>query len=73
MSKKNIKILVTGGHGMLGSEVVKILKKNKSYKIYSPSSKEMNLLNFNLTKRFFLKIKPDFFFNDSRQSWRNKR
>ncbi|EMH80494.1 nucleoside-diphosphate-sugar epimerase [alpha proteobacterium HIMB114] len=49
------KAFITGGNGFLGRCLIKNLLK-KNYQIYSPSSKQLNLLNkkklFKLTKRF---------------------
>lgn len=49
------KIFVTGGSGYLGRHLIKYLK-SKNYKIFSPTSKEVNLKNFNQLK----KIKNNF-------------
>tara|TARA_B110000008_G_scaffold271058_1_gene302056 strand:+ start:702 stop:1634 length:933 start_codon:yes stop_codon:yes gene_type:complete len=53
------KILITGASGMVGKSLIKILKKKK-YKILSPSSKELNLLDQNSIENFLKKNKPFF-------------
>tara|TARA_B110000503_G_scaffold143522_1_gene245522 strand:+ start:3383 stop:4309 length:927 start_codon:yes stop_codon:yes gene_type:complete len=47
MSKK--KIFVTGGSGFLGRHLIPVLKKK--YLVFAPSSKEINLMNFNNLKK----------------------
>lgn len=51
------KILITGASGMVGKSLIKILKK-KNYKILSPSSKKLNLLDQNSIENFLKKNKP---------------
>ena len=53
------KILITGASGMLGKSLIKILSK-KNYKILSPNSKKLNLLNQNSTDKYLKKNKPFF-------------
>lgn len=43
------KIFITGGSGYLGRHLIKYLK-SKNYKIYAPTSKEINLKNYNQIK-----------------------
>ena len=38
------KILLTGGSGTLGTEIIKICKKNKDI-FFAPTSKEMDITN----------------------------
>ena len=49
-------ILITGSSGMVGRSLVKNLK-NK-YKIFTPSSKELNLDNINKIEKYLRKKKP---------------
>ena len=53
------KILITGASGMVGKSLIKILKKKK-YKILSPSSKKLDLLNQNSIETFLKKNRPFF-------------
>lgn len=52
------KILITGASGMIGNSLIKLLNK-KNYKILSPSSKKLNLLNLNSIKSYLKKNKPN--------------
>jgi GDP-L-fucose synthase len=56
MNKKD-KILVTGSNGLLGSQIIKLLKKNNRNYI-SCTSKKLNLVNYNRIDSFFKKNKP---------------
>ena len=57
--KKNQKIAVFGSNGMVGSALCKLFK-NKGYKkIFSPTKKELNLLDFSEVKDWFGKFKPE--------------
>jgi nucleoside-diphosphate-sugar epimerase len=47
MHKK--KIFITGGNGFLGRHLIPILKKDNL--VISPSSKKVNLMNFNDLKK----------------------
>tara|TARA_B100001248_G_scaffold214731_1_gene169362 strand:+ start:322 stop:1206 length:885 start_codon:yes stop_codon:yes gene_type:complete len=53
-------ILITGGSGFIGSTFVKNLKKNKSYKVFHPTSKILNLTNLKSVNKFFSKNKIDY-------------
>ena len=52
--KKN-KILITGSTGMIGSALVRKLKKDKKFIVYAPSKKKLNLLNLRPLNLFFKK------------------
>ena len=54
-----MKLLVTGGTGLVGSAIKSILN-NKKYDVTFASSKDCNLTNFQETHNFFKKIQPDF-------------
>ncbi len=56
---KNSKIFVAGHKGMVGTAVVRYLKKKKYKKIITVDKNKLNLLNQNLTERFLRKTKPD--------------
>lgn len=45
-----MKILITGGTGLIGRNVIPILEKK--YRIYSPSRKELDLLDFKAVERY---------------------
>ena len=53
-------ILITGGSGFIGSTFVKNLKKNKSYKVFHPTSKILNLTDLKSVNKFFSKNKIDY-------------
>lgn len=57
------KILVTGASGMIGSSLLKLLKKNGYKNIISPSSTELDLRNQNDVKDFFTTNKPEYIFH----------
>ena len=54
-----MKILLTGGSGMVGKNILEYSKKYK-HTFLSPSSKELNLLDYNSVNNFIKKNKPDF-------------
>ena len=55
------RILVTGGNGFLGSNVVGILKKDKSYEVSacSRSLNNIDLRDYKIAEKYFKEIKPD--------------
>ena len=59
------KIFIAGSSGMVGSAIKKVLIKSNygikelNGKIYCPTSKDLNLLNFQDVKNWFSKYKPD--------------
>lgn len=54
-----MKILITGGSGMVGRNLIYYLNKITKHEIFYPSSSELNLLNYNSVKNYIKKIKPD--------------
>ena len=60
--KNNIRCLVTGGNGFLGSHLINQLKKKK-IKIYITNSKQNDLRDFNQVEKIFKKFKPKIVFN----------
>jgi len=52
------KIYLSGGNGMVGRNIINHIE-SKNYKILSPKSSDLNLLNYNETKNFITKNKPD--------------
>lgn len=55
---KNKKIIVTGGSGFLGMQIVDKLKKY-SAEVFIPRTKKTNLIDYNQVMKFFEDIKPD--------------
>jgi len=78
-----MKVAVTGAYGMLGSDVVKVLQENKFEVIPFPTHTELDLADFNKTRDFVLKHKPevvvhlaasrnpDVVEKDPREGWRS--
>ena len=62
---KQDKIFIAGSSGMVGSAIKKVLIKSNygikelNGKIYCPTRKELNLLNFQDVKNWFNKFRPD--------------
>lgn len=56
---KNSKIFVAGHNGMVGSAIVRYLKKKNYKKIITVDRKKLDLLNQNLTEKYLKKTKPD--------------
>lgn len=55
-----MKILLTGGSGMVGRNVIKAAKKHSSIEVlYSPTRAEMNLFNYEETLSYIKNVKPD--------------
>ena len=57
---KNKKIFVAGHRGMVGSSILRLLKRKKYQKIYTIKSSKLNLLNQQKTLNYLKKIKPDY-------------
>ena len=55
----NDKIYVAGHKGMVGSAILRLLKKNKFENILTTSKEELNLLNSQDVDQWFCKNKPD--------------
>jgi GDP-L-fucose synthase len=53
-------LLITGGTGFVGSSFVKSLNNSKEYKVYSPSSKILNLEDIKSVEKFFNNHKVDY-------------
>lgn len=53
-----VKVLLTGGSGTLGTEILKIYDKEK-YKFLSPSSSKLDITNYISCQAWFLENKPD--------------
>jgi len=59
MINKNSKIFLAGHNGMLGSAILRILKKRGYKKIITVDKKRLDLRNQDLVKKFFKVKKPD--------------
>ena len=59
LSKKS-KIFLAGHNGMVGSSILRHLKKKNYKKIIVRNKKQLDLLNQEKTEKFFKKVKPDF-------------
>ena len=55
-----MKILVTGGNGLVGSAFKKISSNYYNYEFIFIGSKDCDLTNYDITYNFFDKYKPDF-------------
>ena len=62
MQKKD-KILITGATGLLGSALVKCLKKKNFNNLILVNSKNINLTNLNSIKNLIVKKKPKYIFH----------
>ena len=54
-----MKVLITGGSGMVGRNLLEHSEILKN-KVYAPTRKDLNLLNYSTVKNYLKKIKPDF-------------
>jgi nucleoside-diphosphate-sugar epimerase len=54
-----MRILLTGGSGMVGKNILEYSKK-EGYTFLAPSSKELNLLDYNSVDTFIKENKPEF-------------
>jgi GDP-L-fucose synthase len=62
MIKLNSKIYVAGHRGLVGSAIVRELKKNRYKKVIVTSKKELDLTNQTDVQNFLKRLKPDFIF-----------
>jgi len=54
-----MKIMITGGSGMVGKNLIYFLNNNTKHQLLYPSSSELNLLDFNSVRNYIEKKKPD--------------
>ena len=59
MINKNSKIFLAGHNGMLGSSILRILKKRGYKKIITVNKKRLDLRNQDSVRKFFKIKKPD--------------
>ncbi|MFA5420901.1 MAG: GDP-L-fucose synthase [Patescibacteria group bacterium] len=62
MMEKNSKICVLGGTGLVGSSIIRQLKKQGYTNILAPSSKELNLLDKEQVDSYHKNEQPEFIF-----------
>ena len=62
MMEKNAKIFVAGHRGMVGSAIVRALKKEGYENIITRTHKELDLCRQDQVERFFEEEKPDYVF-----------
>ena len=60
--KKDAKIYIAGHNGMVGSSIMRLLLKNGYTNIIFRESSELNLINQNDVKEFFIEEKPEYVF-----------
>ena len=61
--KNSSKILITGAGGLIGSHLVEILKDNGYNNIFTPSSRELDLREQSLVRKYFEEHKPEYVFH----------
>jgi GDP-L-fucose synthase len=61
--EKSSKILITGGGGLVGTALNECLLAKGFNHILTPSSRELDLLNWTETKKYFLEHKPNYVFH----------
>ncbi len=59
------KILIIGSRGMLGQELIKIFKKDSSWKVTAWNKKDIDITNEKLLEEKISDIKPDFIINSA--------
>lgn len=57
--KKDNKIFIAGGTGMVGSSLVRAFKKKGFKKIFAPTRKELDYFNKQKTRKYIKNIQPD--------------
>jgi GDP-L-fucose synthase len=60
MLNKNSSIFIAGHNGMVGSAILRVLKKNKFRNILTVEKKKLNFLNQEKTFKFLNKKKPEY-------------
>ena len=53
------KIMITGGNGLFGTELTKVLKREKKYEIHSLTLQDMDITNVQQIEKVFSEIKPE--------------
>ena len=57
---KNSKIFIAGHKGMVGSSVLRLLKKKGYKRLFTVAKSKVDFTNQTQTKNYFNKIKPKF-------------
>lgn len=60
--KKDSKILILGGNGLLGSAIMRVLKRQEYQNILTPRSSEVNLLEKSEIEEYLEKENPEYIF-----------
>lgn len=60
MNKKKLNIYIAGHNGMVGSALLRILKRNSNYNLITKTKNELDLLDQSKVKLFFNKKKIDY-------------
>ena len=58
-----MRVLLIGGYGQLGKELLPLVSDDKDLEILNPTSTELILLNYSLIKNYIEKNKPDIIVN----------
>lgn len=63
MKDRNSKILITGGHGLVGQALKSALAREGYIHVLAPTRKDCNLCDFQATKALFEALRPDYVFH----------
>ena len=63
--QKDSRILITGGNGLVGYALKKLLQEQGYTQIFTPTSREYNLTNMEQTLKMFAELKPDYVFHNA--------
>tara|TARA_A100001015_G_scaffold297442_1_gene378970 strand:+ start:2125 stop:3021 length:897 start_codon:yes stop_codon:yes gene_type:complete len=64
-----IKILITGSSGFIGKSIKEFFIKDNEYEVFSPSSKDLNLLNKIDVKKYLNENKIDWIIHSANHHW----
>jgi GDP-L-fucose synthase len=54
-----MKLLILGAKGLIGTNSLNYFQKQQKYDVFSPSHKELDLLNQDLVNKYFKRVRPD--------------
>ncbi|MDK2084128.1 GDP-L-fucose synthase [Aliarcobacter butzleri] len=63
--EKSSRILITGGNGLVGYALKKVLNEQGYTNVFTPKSSEYNLVEKDQTNKMFDEIKPDYVFHNA--------